>query len=90
MAKSPKGKGKGAERPTSSGRAPYYDDRPGTRRGSGTPAGQNPSIPSYGDTEPGDPRRSHSEASSDLADDEMRAEDELDIPDDDTEEEEEI
>jgi hypothetical protein len=90
MAKSPKGKGKGAGRPPSGGRAPIYDDRPEMRRGSGATAGQNPSIPRFGDTEPNDPRRSHSEASADPADDELRAEDELDIADASDEDEEEI
>jgi len=94
MAKSPKGEGgKGKSRsakpakPATGAGTPRYDDRPDVaRRGSGARAGDNPSIPRYGDTEPGDPRRADVEASLDDDDAEI-AGDELDMTGDEEEEE---
>lgn len=93
MAKNPDKSGKQdprSARPATGATTPRYDDRPETARGgSGATAGENPSIPRYGDDEPGDPRRAHSEAALGDEDAEL-SEDELDMTGDEDDEEEEI
>jgi hypothetical protein len=91
MAKSPKNEPKpgGAERsarPAAGARVPRYDDRPEAARGKSGDAELNPSIPRYGDTEPGDPRRSNIEAGVEPDDDDELAGDELDMVDEEEEE----
>lgn len=58
-----KGRGPEQEKQSSTGpgstepaRMPRYDDRPDAGKQSGS-SERSPGVPSYGDTEPGDPRR---------------------------------